>query len=131
MHTRRGFLALACATSVVPPAFAKRGDWITLGTRRVSLFKDRDLTYVGLKKGRFTGVELQISGRRIFMERLKVRFLNDDSAELPVRNFIKAGIETREILLPSLVRAIRLIETEYRKVPTGRESLVTALGRQA
>lgn len=131
MHTRRGFLALACATAVAPPAFAAPGDWITLGTRRVKLFKDRDLIYVGLKKGLFTGLKLQISGSGIFMEHLKVRFVNDDSADLPVRNFIKAGTETREILLPSLVRAIRLIEMEYRKVPTGGESLVTVLGRQA
>ena len=131
MHTRRGLLFLAFSIAVAPPAFAKQGDWITLGTRRVNLFKDRDLIHVGLKKGLFTGVKLQISGSGIFMECLRVRFVNDDSAELPLRSFIAAGTETREILLPSLVRAIRLIEMEYRKVPTGGESLVTVLGRQA
>ena len=131
MHTRRGILIFACATAVAPPSLAKRGDWITLGTCKVSLFKDRDHIHVGLKMGLFTGLKLQISGTGIFMERLKVRFVNDEITELQLRNFIAAGTETREMLLPSLVRAIRLIEMEYRKVPTGGVSSVTVLGRQA
>ncbi len=131
MHTRRGFLGLAGVIAVASPALAARGDWITLGTRRVNLFKDRDLIYVGSKKGLFTGLKLQIGGKGVFMERLQVRFVNDDSAELPVRSFIRADSETREILLPSLVRAIRFVELEYRRVPTGGEATVTVLGRQA
>lgn len=131
MLTRRGFLGLACTTALGAPAFAAKGDWITLGTRRVNLFKDRDLIYVGLKKGLFTGLKLQIKGSGVFMERLQVRFVNGDNAVLPVRSFIKAGSETREILLPSFVRAIQLIEMEYRRIPTGGEARVTVLGRQA
>jgi hypothetical protein len=131
MYTRRHFLGVASAALMASPALAKKGDWILLGTRRINLFKERDLVYVGLEKGLFTGLKLQVAGSGVFMESLAVRFVNDERIDLPVRNFIKAGEQTREILLPGLVRAIRVVDLRYRKIPTGGVAEVSVLGRQA
>lgn len=131
MHTRRNFLGVACMALVASPALAKKGDWMLLGRRRINLFKERDLIYVGLGAGLFTGLKLQVAASGVFMESLTVRFMNDDRVDLPVRNFIRAGGETREILLPGLVRAIRLVDLRYRKIPTGGVAEVSVLGRQA
>jgi hypothetical protein len=129
MRTRRAFLVLACSTAIAPPPFWKRGDWITLGTRRVSLFMDRDQLRVVLNKG-LAGLKSRVCGIGMIMERLKVRFANDDSADLPVRNSTKAGSETGTIPMSFPFRATRLIERESQKLPIGSASWVTVLGRQ-
>ena len=102
-----------------------------LGVRRINLLKERDLIYVGLNAGLFTGLKLQVAARGVFMESLSVRFVNNDKVDLPVLNFIEKGGETREILLPGLVRAIRAVDMRYRKIPTGGVAEVSVLARQA
>lgn len=131
MQTRRSFLGFGCMALLASPALAKRGDWVLLGVRRINLLKERDLIYVGLNAGLFTGLKLQVAARGVFMESLSVRFVNNDKVDLPVRNFIEKGGETREILLPGLVRAIRAVDMRYRKIPTGGVAEVSVLARQA
>lgn len=130
MQSRRDFLAIVGAFVFAPAALAKRGDWVLLGTRRVNLLKDRDVIYVGLSKGFFSGLKLRATRGGIFIERLRVRFLNDDVADLTVRSFLRAGQETGHILLPSLLRGIKLIELVYRRAPLGGEAQVAVFGRE-
>lgn len=129
--TRRAALGAMLVAPFAAPALASRGDWVNLGSRTVSLLKDRDILYVGLAKGLFTGLRLEVSGGAVFMERLSVRFSNDESVELPVRRYIEAGGKTRDMLFPSLVRAIRHVDLIYRRVPGGGTARITVYGRQA
>ena len=66
----------------------------------------------------------------IFVQDLKVTFMNGDTADLKVRVFIEEGGRTRDILLPGLVRAIRYIDMTYRRVPLGGRAKVTVVGRR-
>jgi hypothetical protein len=84
--------------------------------------------YVGLSKGFFSGLKLRATRGSIFIERLRVRFLNDDVADLTLRSILRAGQETGQILLPSLLRGIRLIELVYRSAPRGGEAQVAVFG---
>lgn len=128
--TRRIFLAAgAAATLAHQPAAAD--EWIVLGEKRVSLLADRDVIPVGVRKGLFTGLKLRVVGSAVQFEQVTVVLSNRERRDLPVRSLIRAGGETREILLPGLVCAIVALDLRYRRIPGGGSARVIALGRRA
>lgn len=102
---------------------------VVLGSRIVNLGSDRDRIRVGLK-GLFSRIRLEVKGNGIFMEDLKVTFMNGETADLKVRLFIEDGGRTRDILLPGILRLIRHIDMRYRRVPLGGRARVTIIGRR-
>lgn len=131
MITRRNLLfgTLAVAVGVVAGP-AEAAEDVVLGTRTVNLGSDHDRIRVGLGRGLFSRIRLQVQNNGIFVQDLKVTFMNGDTADLKVRVFIEEGGRTRDILLPGLIRAIRHIDMTYRRVPLGGRAKVTVIGRK-
>lgn len=131
MITRRNLVLGALA--VTAGAFsggAEAAEDVALGTRTVNLGSDHDRIRVGLGRGLFSRIRLEVENNGIFVQDLKVTFMNGDTADLKVRVFIEEGGRTRDILLPGLVRAIRYIDMTYRRVPLGGRAKVTVVGRR-
>jgi hypothetical protein len=131
MISRRELLiggVLAFAGAMATPTEA--AEYVVLGSRTVNLGSDHDRIHVGLLKGLFSRIRLEVSGNSIFMQGLRVTFLNGETADLPVRLLIGEGSRTRDILLPGLIRAIRHIDMQYRRVPLGGRATVTIVGKR-
>jgi hypothetical protein len=131
MITRRSLVLGALAvTAGALSSGAEAAEDVVLGTRTVNLGSDRDRIRVGLGRGLFSRIRLEVENNGIFVQDLKVTFMNGDTADLKVRVFIEEGGRTRDILLPGLVRAIRYIDMTYRRVPLGGRAKVTVVGRR-
>jgi hypothetical protein len=132
MPSRRVFLAGAATAlvSAVLAAPAQAQEYVVLGTRTVNLGRDSDRIRVGLFRGIFSRIRLEVEDNGIFLRDLTVTFMNGDTVSLPVRSFIEEGGRTRDILLPGLLRAIRHIDMTYRRVPGGGRATVTVVGRR-
>jgi hypothetical protein len=131
VHSRREILFGAVAAGVVVmagPALA--AEEVVLGSRTVNLGSDHDHIRVGLLKGIFSHIRLEVEDNGIFMQDLRVTFMNGETANLRVRAFIEEGGRTRDILLPGILRAIRHIDMTYRRVPLGGRARVTIVGRR-
>lgn len=128
--TRRFVLVTAAAFSLAGRANAA-GEWTVLGAKSVNLIYDHDIIPVGVKDGLFTGLKIRVSGHAVYFNEIQVTFSNGEKVDLSVRRFIRAGEETREMLLPGLVRAIRVVELRYRRVAGGGSARVTVSGRRA
>src|SRR5690606_16144439 len=132
MLSRRVFLAgaataMLCAGATAP---ALAQEYVVLGSRTVNLGRDSDRIRVGLLRGIFSRIRLEVEGNGIFLRDLKMTFMNGETADLPVRAFIEEGGRTRDILLPGLLRAIRHIDMTYRRVPGGGRATVTVVGKR-
>jgi hypothetical protein len=129
---RRSFLAgltgLTAIALTVRPTQAQ--EYVVLGTRMVNLGNDRDRIRVGLLKGIFSRIRLEVADNGIFVQDLTVTFFNGETATLAVRSFIEEGGRTRDILLPGILRAIRHIDITYRRVPLGGIANVTVVGKR-
>lgn len=132
MHFDRRFFLLGSAALVFagPPTSTEAAEYIVLGTRTVNLGSDHDRIRVGALKGLFSRIRLEVSGNAIFMQELKVSFMNGNTATLPVRLLIEEGGRTRDILLPGVVRLIRHIDMTYVRVPLGGRAKVTIVGKR-
>lgn len=109
---------------------AQAQEYVVLGTRTVNLGRDHDRIRVGLLKGIFSRIRLEVEDNGIFIQDLTVTFVNGESASLPVRHFIEEGGRTRDILLPGILRAIQYIDMSYRRVPLGGRAKVTIVGKR-
>lgn len=131
MISRRSLILGAVTTAVAAAATpASAQEYVVLGSRTVNLGRDSDRIRVGLLRGLFTRIRLEVTGNSIFMRDLKVTFVNGETADLRVRSFIEEDGRTRDIRLPGLVRAIRHIDMTYRRVPGGGRATVTVVGRR-
>jgi len=118
---------MLCAGATAP---ALAQEYVVLGSRTVNLGRDSDRIRVGLLRGIFSRIRLEVEGNGIFLRDLKMTFMNGETADLPVRAFIEEGGRTRDILLPGLLRAIRHIDMTYRRVPGGGRATVTVVGKR-
>jgi hypothetical protein len=118
------------AAASLLPSVAEAATYVTLGSRTVNLGSDHDRLRVGLLKGLFTHVRLEVSGNSIFMQDLHITFVNGDVIDVPVRLLILDGTRTRDINLPGVARAIRYIDMRYVRVPFGGRAKVTIVGRK-
>lgn len=128
---RRKFITTgAAALLALGGGVAQAAEYVVLGSRVVNLGSDHDRIYVGLLRGIFSRIRLEVTGNSILMQDLKVTFVNGETADLPVRLFIEKGGHTRDILLPGLLRAIRFIDMRYVRVPLGGRATVTVVGKR-
>ncbi|MDI3337190.1 hypothetical protein QKW60_12280 [Defluviimonas aestuarii] len=129
---RRGFIALVAAFPFAAHADPSLGEgWILLGESRVNLVKNFSIVPVTLAKGLFTGLVVEAVDKPIFIESIEVTFTNGETSELRVRSIISAGSRTRKMLLPGLVRGIRVVKIIYKRVPTGGTATVRIHGRRS
>jgi hypothetical protein len=98
------------------PATAQAA-WEQLGCRKVGFSVDKDVIHVGRSEGRFRSIRLLVSGNKVHMMDLKVIYANGQPDDIPVREEIRAGGQTRALDLKGERRAIRDIEMVYRSQP--------------
>ncbi|HWB44335.1 MAG TPA: hypothetical protein VG900_02760 [Hyphomicrobiaceae bacterium] len=118
---RFGYVAVLAGTIAglgLVPATARAAGWEQLGCRSVGFLVDKDVIRVGRQEGRFKAIRLKVAGNKIYVRDLKVVYANGAPDDLPVRNEIRAGGETRPIDLRGARRAIRQIEMTYRSQPS-------------
>ncbi len=127
--TRRTFLAGMLSTSALAlAACAVEQQWVTLGTAQVNLRNTFTIIPVTVQQGLFTSLRLQVSGSPVFINSLVVNFVSGEQSTLAVNTAIPAGGQTDPIFLPGVVRAIKLIQMNFRRVPTGGSATVTVQG---
>ena len=78
---------------------------------------DKDVIKVGRAEGRFRSIRLLVSGNKVHMMDLKVIYANGQPDDIPVREEIRAGGQTRALDLKGERRAIKEIEMVYRSQP--------------
>jgi len=94
--------------------------WDELGCQKVGFLVDRDVIRVGREEGRFRAIRLRVAGNRVHMTDLRVVYAGGEPDDIPVREEIRAGGQTRPLELKSERRAIRQIELVYRSQPSLR-----------
>jgi hypothetical protein len=105
---------LACV-GLAPSAASAR--WEQLGCQKVGFLVDKDKIHVGRSEGKFKAIRLKVNGNKVHMMDLKVIYANGAPDDIPVREEIRAGGETRPLDLKGERRAIREIEMTYRSQP--------------
>lgn len=129
--SRRQMLAGLTALSLARPALAKtQHEWVLLGKRLVNFRVETDIVPVGLSRGLFSGLRVEVAGNAVLIESLSVRFTNGEDFEVVVRNVVAAGSRTRDILFPGLVRGIRHIRIQYRRVRLSDPASLSFYGRR-
>lgn len=93
------------------------GAWDTLAVRHVGFLRDRDSIAVGLDKGRFRALKMQVMRHDIFVYSASVTFANGETQDVPVNQWLRAGTETPAFDLPGTQRGIERIELTYRTRP--------------
>jgi hypothetical protein len=103
-----------------PGAGSGSDRWDELGCKKVGFIRDRDVIVVGRQEGRFRAIRLRVADTKVHMMDLKVVYANGDPDDIPVREEIPAGGQTKPLDLKGERRAIRQIETVYRSRPSLR-----------
>ena len=117
------FKRLACGVAVVVGASllsvgTAQARWEQLGCRKVGFLVDRDVVPVGRLEGRYNAVRLSVANNAIFLNDVKVVYVNGQMDDYPVRTQVPAGGQTRAIDLKGERRAIQQIELTYRSRPS-------------
>jgi hypothetical protein len=115
--------ALACAVAVTALAHDasarpdKHRGWELLGRQSVGFVTDRDIVQVGRKDGDFSKIQLRVKKNDVEVVDLKVVYGNGQVDDIPVREKIRAGGQTRAIDLKGGERFIRSVNLVYRSKP--------------
>jgi len=101
-------------TTATPTAADRDNDrWTSLGDLHVRDRVDRDTLNVGIRKGTFDAIRLEVTGRAVQFHRLEVHFENGAVQEISLRSVIRAGGSSRVIDLEGGRRAIDKIVFVY------------------
>jgi hypothetical protein len=92
--------------------------WEELGCGKVGIKPDHDTIRVGRREGRFSAIQLRVSGNKVHIIDLTVLYDRGPPDNIPVRSDIRDGGETRPLDLRGERRVIDRVELTYR-VPLG------------
>jgi hypothetical protein len=92
--------------------------WEELGCGNVGIKPDRDAIRVGRREGRFSSIQLRVSGNKVNILDLKVVYDRGPPDDIRVRSEIRDGGETRPLDLRGERRVIDRVELTY-KIPLG------------
>jgi hypothetical protein len=105
-------------------------NWELLGTRRVSLVRERDVIEVTAREGLFRALKLEVDGGDLELFDLRVVF-GDGSVYSPETRFLfRQGSWSRTLDLPGKARVIRRIEFQYRSTIRRGQATVRVYGKQ-
>jgi hypothetical protein len=113
---------------LVTAAPAQR-NWVMLGTAHVDGSVDHDNIKVGKGEGPFREIQLRVRDGGIEFQRVIVHYGNGASDEIPVRQVIRAGGQTRAIDLRGERRNIKSLELFYAKLHSNQRPMVELYGR--
>ena len=120
MHTRRVLLSAVVLFLVCSFAATLHAEqWVFLGDAHVDGQRDHDVIQVGKDKGRFHAIQLRVRQAPIHFERVVVHYGNGTEEVLQIRQFIRAGDQTRAIRLAGNERFIHSLELWYGKADPG------------
>ena len=126
-------IALVCCFCMVLLATTAQAqgmrNWVLLGTAHVDGAVDHDNIKVGRMEGAFREVQLRVRGGAIEFQRLVVHYGNGGADEIPVRQIIRAGGQTRAIDLRGERRNIASVELWYAKAHWRQRPMVELYGR--
>jgi hypothetical protein len=108
-----GLLALAFATSL----FAHGQSWDFLGYTHVDRSQDHGRIQITRRDRLFRTIQLRVSGKAIFFDRLVVYFANGTSQEFVISGRISPEGRNYVIELPGERRPIESVELWYYKEP--------------
>ena len=97
------------------------GRWIYLGEANVDGRADHDKISVGRSEGRFNAVQIRVERAPIEFQRVVVHFSDGGNEELPVRERIRAGGESRPYDLRGRDRSISSVEFWYARARAGSD----------
>lgn len=127
---KRIIVALLLSAFVASPALADR--WVKIGEQKVNFRGDRDEILIGPDAGIFKRIKLKVEDAAVHFNDVVVVFGNDRRFDVPMRDNIPAGGETRAIDLPGDVRQIKKIIFMYKTRPGSDErATVSVLGYMA
>jgi hypothetical protein len=130
MLVRRVVTSFMFLFFVAAGTVAVSAQWRQLGTKEVDYRVDHDTINVGLLRGDFRRVKLQVRNAPIRIQRMVITYRNGQTQNVQLRNLIRAGGETRAINLSGNERVIRKVDLWYQSASMGRrKARVTLLGR--
>ncbi len=118
-------------TALSTPIAVAADDWERLGCRNVGFAVDRDTIRVGKSEGRYKKIKLRVKQAPIEFYEVRVVFGNGGQLDIPIRQVVEAGSESRPIDLPGYARVISQVDLLYRSVPTFKGAAeVCVIGKQ-
>ncbi|CAM2068997.1 hypothetical protein SCOR_26750 [Sulfidibacter corallicola] len=125
MLARCALLVGLATLAVSAPVFA--GDWDNLGRREVKNRAERDQITVTRKDGRFSKIKLKVLKSGVTFYDVKIHFGNGEVFDVSLRDFIKAGGETRVIDLPGKKRIIKKVVFVYKSKAKRKKNRATVV----
>jgi len=100
------------------------GKWKKLGSKQVANKLDRDVIHVGLKKGGFTKLKVQVTRGGINMHKMIVEYANGSQDKIELKQTFKKNYNTRIIDLEGGKRVIKNITFWYDSKNISRKKAV-------
>lgn len=111
----------------LPPPMAR---WEELGCSKAGFLPDKDTIRVGRREGRFSAIQLRVSGNKVHILNLRVVYERGPPDDIDVRAEIREGGETRPLDLRGERRSIDRVELVYVAQPSFKGSAkVCVFGR--
>lgn len=103
------FTVSASANSIAPELHK----WEKLGTKKVSFKLDKDVIHVGVRKGGFKKVKIQVTGGTVKMHKMVVKYQNGEKQIIPLKHIFKPRSGSRVIDLNGNKRIVKNITFLY------------------
>jgi hypothetical protein len=104
--------------------------WEELGCSKAGFLPDKDTIRVGRREGRFSAIQLRVTGNKVHILNLRVVYEHGPPDDIDVRSEIREGGETRPLDLRGERRAIDRVELVYLAHPNFKGSArVCVFGR--
>jgi hypothetical protein len=113
-----------------PPPPPPSSRWEELGCSKAGFLPDKDTIRVGRREGRFSQIQLRVTGNKVHILNLRVVYERGPPDDIDVRSEIRDGGETRPLDLRGERRSIDRVELTYVAQPNFKGSArVCVLGR--
>ncbi len=107
-----------------------KGDWVKLGSKKVTFKVDKDVINVGANDGRFAKLKVVVTNGNLNMHRMVVHFGNKTKEVVELRHNFAKGSGSRVIDLKGKKRIIKKIVFWYdTKNKANKRATVTVFGR--
>lgn len=124
-----GMAAVPVALALPETAEAAQG-WVKIATRKVNGAVDVDRIQVGQGWGTFRSLRFRVRGNALRLYDLRVRYANGATQDIPVRDVIPPGGQSRVLDLNGGERFIRYVQFTYGKPANGQgPTFVDLFGR--
>jgi hypothetical protein len=108
--------------------YGKRVAWQELGASTVNGGNDRDSLIIGGDEGRFSSLQIRVSGSSLVMGDIRIVFGNGEVFEPRVRLVFDENSRSRVIDLPGNTRFIKRVDFRYGNLPGGGNAHVALWG---